>query len=223
VGVVGAATRARAAAVAVAVVVVIRATVVIGADAVAVVEGDKGGPGEEDAVHNAKRPRGLEHGAGLVGAQVEVGVGEGDAAGRRGVGAVAGEAGAVRVGNAAQVVDGGDEGADKGGVDEGDEAGVGRGAVVAEEGEDGPGESEDGDDEEEEDGGWGEGVDLVEAVDEPGEHAHGGDQGDDLQDARSDKGHCEKHGGRVVRKQRLDDVRRLVWLRGREGAIGDAM
>jgi len=86
-----------------------------------------------------------------------------------------GDGGAVVVGDAAQVVDAGDEGADEAEVDEGDEVGVVAGAVVGEEGEDGPDGGEDGDDEEDEDGGWGEEVLGVVDVDEVGEHAEGGD------------------------------------------------
>lgn len=49
--------------------------------------------------------------------------------------------------------------------------GVGAGAVVGEESEDGPDGCEDGDDEEDEDGGRGEEVGLVVDVDEVGEHS----------------------------------------------------
>lgn len=68
--------------------------------------------------------------------------------------------------------------------------------MVREEGENGPGEGEDGDDEEDEDGGRSKSVDFCEAVDEPGEHAHDGDQSDDLPDPRQDEDECENHAGR---------------------------
>lgn len=157
---------------AVAVTAVVAPAVVVGTDAVAVVESDESGPSEEDAVHDAKGPGGLEHGARLVGAQVVVGSGDGDAAEGATPLTIPDQRGAVGARDAAQVVDGGDEGANEAQVDESDEAGVGRRAVVAEEGEDGPGEGKDGDDEKEEDGDWGEEVLVVVQMDEPGEHAH---------------------------------------------------
>jgi hypothetical protein len=196
--VVGAATRAGAAAVGVAARVVVGPAVIAGADAVSVVESNKGGPGKEDAVHDAKGEAGLEHGAGPVGAEPVAGARDGDAGGGAVPGAAAAPGDAVGVGDAAQVVDGGDEGADKEQVDEGDEAGVSRGAVVAEEGEDGPGKGEDRDDEEEEDRGGREGVDFGVLVDEPGEHAHGGDEGEDLRQARRHECCGEEHDGRVT-------------------------
>lgn len=72
----------------------------------------------------------------------------------------------------AEVVDGSDEGAEEEGIDKCDKVGVCRGAVVAEEGEDCPGESENRDDEEDEDGIGCQGVLLDESINEPGEHAH---------------------------------------------------
>jgi len=59
--------------------------------------------------------------------------------------------GAVFVGDAAQFVDACDKGADEAEIDEGGEARVFTGAVVGEEGCDGPGCAEDTDDEEDED------------------------------------------------------------------------
>jgi hypothetical protein len=76
--------------------------------------------------------------------------------------------------DAAQLVHARDEGAEEAGVDEADEEGVGRGAVVGEEGEDAPGQGEDGGDEEDEDRGRGQGVGGDVLVDKVGQHAHRG-------------------------------------------------
>lgn len=73
------------------------------------------------------------------------------------------------------VLDSGNESADEAQVDECDEARIGRRAVVREEREDGPCESEDRHDEEHEDRGRSQGVDFRVLVNEPGEHAHGRD------------------------------------------------
>lgn len=176
-----AAVAARAAAVRVAAAVVVMAGVVpaavlVGAHPAAVAKGDDGCEEEEQAVDDGKSPAGLEHGAGLVGGEVPSGTGDGEVA-EAGAPVVAVGLCAVGVGDAAQLVDGADESADEGEVDEGDEAGVGRGAVVGEEGEDGPGDGEDRDDEEDENGVGREGVGRHVRVDEPGEHAHDGDLG----------------------------------------------
>lgn len=131
---------------------------------------------EEHAVHNPQREAPLEHSTSLAHGnphpldlhipedpKIEI---------HRGP---AHDGGAVGAGDEAQVVDGGDQGADKGQVDERDELRVGLGAVVAEEGADGPGESEDGDDEEEEDVGGRHDVGFEMQMDKVGEHAHDGD------------------------------------------------
>lgn len=176
VGAVGArAAAVTAVAVAARVVTLPVATLVSGAEVVAVHKGGKGGPGEEDGVHDGKGPDGLEHVAGargtpVEGAEVAAELVRPEAARTR-VG------GALGVADVAHVVDARDESADNGNVDDGDEEGVGGGAVVAEEGEEGPGEGEDGDDEEDEDRGRGEEVGIDEFVDEPGEHAHHDDLG----------------------------------------------
>ncbi len=79
------------------------------------------------------------------------------------------------MGNEAQLVDAGDEGADEAEVNEGDEEGVGARAVVGEQRGDGPGGAEDRDDEQDQDVVRGESVGFRVDVDEPGEHAEGGD------------------------------------------------
>lgn len=144
---------------------------IVGAQVVAMAPSSEGGGGKEDAVHNGKSPAGLEHGAGLESLPVK-GATRDVAADIVCPDSTGGGVVALGVADVAQVVDGGDEGADNGNVDEGDEEGVGGRAVVAEEGEDGPGEGEDGDDEEDEDGVGGQEVALDKLVDEPGEHAH---------------------------------------------------
>lgn len=143
------------------------AIIVVRAPAAAVQKGRNGRDEEQDSEDDSESKRGLEHGAPLLCAQIDVEA------------IVGGEAkvkvGAVGGGDAAQLVDGGYEGAEEANVDEGDEAGVIGGAVVGEEGEEGPGEGEGGHDEEEEDGGWGERVGGLVAVDEPCEHTNSGD------------------------------------------------
>lgn len=166
----------------------------------AVAKGGEGGRGKEDDVHDGKGPAGLEHGAGLVGLPAPVRDGDvgGRVPGRCGGGGEGAAAAAVGVGDAAKLVDGGDEGGEEAEVDEGDEVGVCGRAVVAEEGEDGPGEGEDGDDEEDEDRVGRQGVVGDELVDEPGEHSHGGNQSDNLRDPGAHEDECEDHGGRMV-------------------------
>jgi len=66
--------------------------------------------------------------------------------------------------------------------------------VVGEEGADGPDGTEDGDDEEEEDVGWLEDVGFDIAVHEVCEHAHNGDQSEDLQETPEGEEDCEQHG-----------------------------
>lgn len=133
---------------------------------------------EQDDIDDAKCKARLEHSTPLIRLPVDIHTRSrhGDLADVDGpVVGGGGDVGAVGRGDAAQEVDGGDEGAEEEGVDEGDKVGVARGAGVGEEGEEGPGEGEGGDDEEDEDGVGGEGVDVVVALDKPGEHAHHGD------------------------------------------------
>ena len=128
-----------------------------------------------NGVDDAKRPRRLEHRTRLRSSPAQPRARDGDVANIHGPVVAEADVGAVCVGDAAEVVDTRDETADEAEVNKGDEARVGRGAVVGEEGEDGPGEGEDGDDEEDEDRCGSEGVCFCVAVNEPGEHAHGGD------------------------------------------------
>jgi hypothetical protein len=148
---------------------------VVGAQAIAVSKGDDGCNEEEDDVDDAQRPASLEHGARLVGGPVIIGAGDGNVAETVGPVGAAVDRRAVNVADSAQIVDASDEGSKDENVDDTDEEGVGRGAMVGEESEDGPGEGDDGDDKEDEDRGWCEGVCVVEAIYEPGEHAHNRD------------------------------------------------
>lgn len=132
----------------------------------------QGRKSKEDNVHDSKRPTGLEHPTGLIGLPSEIRHGDmigGVPDGTRG------RIDTVGVGNAPELVDSGDEGSHEGEVDEGDKLGICGGAVVAEEGGDGPCDGEDNDNEEDENRVGGEGVVNDEDVDEPGEHAQGGD------------------------------------------------
>lgn len=129
------ATRRRAHAVAVRVVVA-----GVAPEAVTAEPGEKTGEEEHDDVHDGEGPAGLEHGTGFAGGPVP-GAGGDDAQGGEvtvPIG-VAGDVVAAGIADVAQGVDRADEGADEEGIHDGDPGGVGGGAVVAEEGEDGPG------------------------------------------------------------------------------------
>ncbi|KAK8142172.1 hypothetical protein G3M48_009217 [Beauveria asiatica] len=204
-GAVGARTAAMALAVPARVVTMPDAALVGGAEVVAVHKGGKGGPGKEHAVDNGKGPDGLEHVAGPLVAPGQGGKVAAELAGPAAAGArVAGARGEADV---AQVVDAGDEGAHNGNVDEGDEKGVGRGAVVAEEGEEGPGEGEDGDDEEDEDRGRGQDVGGDELVDEPGEHAHHDDlEGSEVSEGLAKECWRRRRLGHTPRARRATDA-----------------
>lgn len=155
-----------------------------------------GGEKEHDCVHDAKCEAGLEHGAPLVGSNVDAGPGNGPTP-AAGAPCAPVPGGAVGLSDESQEVDGGDEGSDEGEVDERDEHRVGAAAVVGEEGEAGPGKGEDGDDEEDQDVVGRQGVALDVDVDEPGQHAHAWDQSDDLHDAPKGEEDGEQHGGRL--------------------------
>lgn len=148
---------------------------IVGAHVAAVHKSDDSGGKEEDDVHDAKGPASLEHRAGLVVDKVVAGSNDTDIAHSDIPVLSAADAHAVCVADIAQVVDGSDEGTEEEDVDKSDKVGVGGGAVVAEEGEEGPGKSEHRDDEEDQDGVGSESVLLDETIDEPGEHAHAGD------------------------------------------------
>lgn len=94
---------------------VVRLAVVAGVlgDAVAVEPGEHGGEEEEDAVHDAEREAGLEHGARLVGVDVDAVAVEGPEYPEADVVARPADVGAVGAGDEAEVVDGCDEGADE--------------------------------------------------------------------------------------------------------------
>lgn len=82
-------------------------------DAVAVEPGEDGGEEEEDAVHDAEREAGLEHGARLVGVDRDAVAVEGPEYPEADVVARPADVGAVGAGDEAEVVDGCDEGADE--------------------------------------------------------------------------------------------------------------
>ena len=82
-------------------------------DAVAVEPGQHGGEEEEDAVHDAEGEAGLEHGARLVGVDVDAVAVEGPEGPKVDVVARAPDAGAVGARDEPEVVDCCDEGADE--------------------------------------------------------------------------------------------------------------
>lgn len=82
-------------------------------DAVAVEPGEHGGEEEEDAVHDAEREAGLEHGARLVGVDRDAVAVEGPEYPEADVVARPADVGAVGAGDETEVVDCCDEGADE--------------------------------------------------------------------------------------------------------------
>lgn len=128
---------------------------------------------EENGIHNPKGEASLLHRTLLISAEIEPSHSRRtEIAEWNRVRVAGGNVWAVLVGDVAEGVDGADEGPDEEEVDEADEARVVGGAVVGEEGCNGPGEGEDGDDEEDKDIVGGEGVRAVVDVHEVGEHAH---------------------------------------------------
>lgn len=139
------------------------------AHAIAMHAGEHRREEEQDGVDDAKGEARLEHGARLVDLDVDaVEGGAAEDAEAQVDGGPADHARAVGVGYEAEGVHGADEGADEEEVDDGHEDGVCGGAVVREEGEDGPGAGEDRDDEEDEDGVWCQRVGIVVPVYEVG-------------------------------------------------------
>ncbi len=138
--------------------------------------GEHGRDEEEDAVHDTEGKAGLEHAARLVDRDVKP-IDAGGAEDAEGdiQSVAAREMGAVGISDEAQVVHASDEGTDESQIDESDELGVGAAAMVAEEGEDGPDQGEHRDDEEDQDVFGGDDIVLDVAIDEPRQHAHGGD------------------------------------------------
>jgi hypothetical protein len=128
-----------------------RVVAVIGAHVSAVHESDNRGNGEEDDVHNAKCPAGLEHRAGLVVDEVITGADDPDIASGEVPVVSTSNAYTVGVAHITEVINGGDEGTEEEGINECDKVGVCRGAVVAEEGEDSPSKRENRDNKEDED------------------------------------------------------------------------
>lgn len=118
--------------------------------------------------HDAKHPRGFQHGARFVDVQRGPRSADGPAEPAGVVVLAASPVGAVGVGHGAQHVDGTDEGADEEEIDKGDEAGRVFGAAVEEQRADGPGDRQRGYYEQDQDLG-GSAVSLaVVDVDEPG-------------------------------------------------------
>jgi len=110
----------------------------------------QGRDGKENAVHDAKRKRRLEHGARLVGLDAEAGARRTEVPDSDGPTGAVGRS-AIGVGDETQRVHGADEGTHKEQVDQRDKECVRLGAVVGEECADGPGGAEHRDDEEHED------------------------------------------------------------------------
>jgi len=149
---------------------------------------------KEDAIHDPKRKAGFQHRTLFFGRKIKPVQTRGSEDPKIYlVGIAGGYARAVLFCDAPEFVDACDEGTDETEVDETDEEGVVFGAVVGEEGCDGPGGAEHGDDEEEEDVGWSEGVVAGVDVDEVCEHAKGGDQSDYLHESPKGEENPEKH------------------------------
>jgi uncharacterized Zn-binding protein involved in type VI secretion len=153
-------------------------------------------------LHDTKRKGRLEHSTRLIDVQRKAVSGKGNATQTPQVkvvvvGAIVAPIGAVRVSDAAQTPHCADEGAHKEEIDEGDEVGRVFGARVQEEGAYCPCGSEHRDDEEDENGGGCEQAAVVVEVNEPGQHAQGWDQSEDLHDAPEHEREAgEGHGGR---------------------------
>lgn len=141
---------------------------------------------KEDNIHDSHRKASLEHPAGLVKVNAD---------NQPPVLSQNRPRGAICVGDPTEVVHARDERAKEAEVDEPDELGVVGGAVVEEKSKNCPGEGEDGDDEEDEDGGWGHEVGGEVDVDEVGEHADDGDEGQYLHEAPKGEHDCEEHFG----------------------------
>lgn len=125
--------------------------VLVSSMVVAVHPSSKRAPSKEDAVHDAESPAGLEHRARLrvapvIAQAVHLSTADKVPPDIRLRRIVAGS-----IADAAKVVDCGDESADNSDVDEGHKQGVMRRAVVAEEGENGPGQSKYADNEQDKD------------------------------------------------------------------------
>jgi hypothetical protein len=168
-----------AAAPSVAVTVIVRLAVVrltvFGAHAIAVEPGQDAGEEEEYAIHDAEGEASLEHGARLVDVDVpRVEAGRAQGPQRQVERVTRTDRGAVQACESAHVPNGGDEGADEAEIDDGHSQRVGGRTMVAEDGVDGPCQGDDGDDKHDEDEVGRQRVDRNKAVDEPGQHAHGG-------------------------------------------------
>ncbi|TGO85660.1 hypothetical protein BPOR_0375g00090 [Botrytis porri] len=127
---------------------------------------------KENTIHDSKRKTGFEHRTRFIhfdSHSINIRISKGSE-----IDVVSGgvcEMRTVGIGDEAELVDAGDESAYETEIDERNEEGVGAGAVVGEEGCDGPGAGEHGDDEEHEDVVGGESVVGCVDVDEEGEHA----------------------------------------------------
>lgn len=200
--VVGASTAMRAATGTVSVTVVVCLSVVclaVGAAcAVSVEPGQDGGEEEEDAVHDAKGETSFEHGAGLVHSGVDAVVGVSGTEGPKVyVKAAAGvDVDAVGGSYVTQIPDRGDEGPDETQVDDRHEERIVRRAVVTEQGEDGPSQTEHRNNEQDQNIVWCQRIVFNIAVDEPSKHAHGWDQCEDLHKAPKGEEDCEQHDDR---------------------------
>jgi hypothetical protein len=156
----------------------------------------KAGEEEEEAVHDAKRKRSLEHGALAVDIPAIAVAGDGEEAEVSAVRAVGRPVGAVGVCDSTERVDSTDESADEQQIDKGNKVGRVPRTRIQEQGAQRPGRAEHRDDEEHEDGARREEVALVVPAHEPRKHAERGDQCDDLHDPPEDEGDAgDGHGG----------------------------
>jgi hypothetical protein len=132
-------------------------------------ESEDGSDEEEDDVHDGKGPARLQHRARLGGVDAKPAalvVGAEDA--QVDVDVAGGEVGAIGVGDAAKLVDTGDQGADKGKIDQADKGSGAAGGGHPKERGDGPYAGENRDDEKYEDEAGGQLALVIVAFDEPG-------------------------------------------------------
>lgn len=161
-------------------------------------------------LHDSKSPGSLEHGTLTVDLQAPSVSSDGEQAQVGAVDSPSTPVGAVCVSDASERIDCTDEGADEQKVDKGNKLGRVPCACVEKESSHDPCCSEHRYDEENQDGGWCEKLARVVPIDEPGQHAQRGYEGDELEDAPENEGQAgEGHDGGWCGQKLLRGKRRL--------------